>query len=306
MVYKEFLRSGWTIQWPALPILALLTATTAIILWVNSKVMNRVTDLASSVHLHCESVGNGPDLTILHGLFGSGENWRSQAKKLSTDFTVHSMDARNHGDSPHTSAISYSEMAADVVATCAQAGIQSTHLLGHSMGGKTAMQLALLHPDLIKKLIIVDIGPRKYPHHHEHILTGMAKVESATINSRRQADTILAEYVDNAAIRSFLLKNLTRSENGTYQLQINLDAISRHYDNIAAAVTTAATGNDFPNPVLFIKGANSDYLRSSDRESVLALFPQAQVKTIAGAGHWPHSEKPDVVYKVISDFLTSA
>ncbi len=261
-----------------------------------------MTELPASVELHCETMGHGPNLVILHGLFGSGENWRSQAKRLAESFTVHSMDARNHGDSPHTSSISYPEMAADVITTCASMGIERTHLLGHSMGGKTAMQLALLHPQLLDNLIIVDIGPGKYPHHHQSVLQGLAAVEASDISSRRDADNTLARHVDNAAIRSFLLKNLQRQENKSYQLKINLKVITEQYEHIAAAVDKPA--KPFEGPVLFIKGADSDYLKTADRNAILKQFPKAALKSIDGAGHWPHSEKPDVVFKIISDFFT--
>ncbi len=261
--------------------------------------------LPSAIRLYNETIGTGPDLVILHGLFGSGENWRSQAKKLAPDFTVHCMDLRNHGDSPHSPVMNYPAMAADVIHTCEQSGLSSFHLLGHSMGGKTAMQLALTHPSVIKKLIIVDIGPKQYPHHHAAILEGMGELQAAGANklleSRRAADTLLATTVENTATRSFLLKNLQRTDSGHYELRINLDAIVKGYDDIAAAI--APTTEPRHEPTLFIKGGESDYLQTSDQAGLVALFPGAKLKAIGGAGHWPQSEKPDVVYKIIHDFL---
>lgn len=261
----------------------------------------------STVRLHTETTGAGPDLVILHGLFGSGENWRSQAKRLSSDFTTHCMDLRNHGASPHTPAMNYPAMAADVINTCEKLGLSNFHLLGHSMGGKTAMQLALTHPALIKQLIVVDIGPKQYPRHHGNILEGLSVLQTAgqdkILKSRRDADTILASKVENAAVRSFLLKNLQRTETGHYELCINLDAIVTCYNDIAAAISPL-TYVPRSEPTLFIKGAESDYLQAEDQQSILALFPGAKSKTIGGAGHWPQSEKPDVVYKIIHDFLT--
>ena len=259
------------------------------------------------VTLKTESTGTGPDVVILHGLFGSGENWRSQAKRLSTDFTVHCMDLRNHGASPHASAMNYPAMAADVIQTCQHLNIKSCHLIGHSMGGKTAMQLALTTPALIEQLIIVDIGPKLYPHHHGNILEGLSKLQQASanglLNSRREADNLLTAFVENSATRSFLLKNLERTASGQYRLAINLDAIVNNYDDIAAAITPL---NSHPRdrPTLFIKGAESDYLQANDQPGIIALFPGAKLKSIGGAGHWPQSEKPDVVYKIIYDFLT--
>ena len=263
-----------------------------------------MTEQTASVELHCETIGNGPDLVILHGLFGSGENWRSQAKRLATQFTVHSMDARNHGDSPHTTGISYPQMAADVAATCAILGIKHSHIIGHSMGGKTAMQLALQQPQLINRLIVVDIGPGQYPHHHRNVIDGLIAVQQSDTSNRRDADTLLAQHVDNAAVRAFLLKNLQRTADNRYRLKINLEVIAGQYEHIAAAVGASNHTARFDGPVLFIKGADSDYLQPSDREIILQKFPNTALKTIDGAGHWPHSEKPDVVYRIIADFLT--
>jgi len=191
----------------------------------------------SPLQLASDSIGAGPDLVILHGLFGDGENWRNQAKKLAADFTVHSLDMRNHGASPHASQISYPAMAADVRRTCQSLGVQE-----------------------------------------------------------------FAENIDDKHTRAFLLKNLQRINNGDYQLRINLDAIISCYDEIAAAVPANPTAPR-PGPTLFIKGSESDYLQTDDRATILGLFPNATLKTIGGAGHWPQSEKPDIVYRVINRFL---
>ena len=269
--------------------------------------MEQQTHTGPSVELYCDSIGAGTDVVILHGLFGSGENWRSQAKRLAADFRVHSMDLRNHGASPHASQMNYPAMAADVLATCEKLGLKQIHLIGHSMGGKTAMQLALNNPALVKGLIIVDIAPKQYPHHHQQILKGLARLQLLSqqnnLPSRSVADSQLEDFVNNREVRSFLLKNLQRNDSGNYQLRINLDAITEHYNDIAAALAPHLP-SPRQQPTLFIKGANSNYLQAADQESVLALFPTAKLKTIAGAGHWPHSEKPDVVFKIIHDFLS--
>lgn len=139
----------------------------------------------STTLLHTETIGSGPDLVILHGLFGSGDNWRHQARLLAGRFTVHCLDARNHGASAHLSSINYPAMAADVIATCEHLKINKAHLLGHSMGGKTAMQIALHQPGLVDRLIIVDIGPRQYPHHHDHILDGLTRLQQSPLSSRK-------------------------------------------------------------------------------------------------------------------------
>jgi len=246
--------------------------------------------------------GTAPNLVILHGLFGDQNNWRAQAERLSEHFTVHSMDLRNHGASPHASGMTYQQLAADVAFTCADLGITNTNVLGHSMGGKTAMQLALNNPDLVARLIVVDIGPRQYPHHHNKIIEGLQKLATAKLTSRREADDIMQDYVPEAGTRSFLLKNLVRSKDNLYALRINLDNIAQAYNDIAAAIESDTV---FDNPTLFIKGVESDYLSDKDRQPIEHLFSKPSLKAIDGAGHWPHSEKPDVVYKIVSDFLAA-
>ncbi len=258
------------------------------------------------MRLHTETIGSGPDVVILHGLFGSGDNWRNQAKKLAGNFTVHCMDARNHGESPHMATMNYPAMAADVFTTCESLNIKQTHLIGHSMGGKAAMQMAILHPELIDKLIVVDIGPRQYPRHHDEILDGLSKLYDNPPPNRIQADTVLADYVEDKLVRAFLLKSLQRNSQGEYQLKFNVPAILHSYDQIAAAIEPPETFSGYEAAALFIKGAESNYLLPEDRDSVLSIFPHAKVKTISGAGHWPHSEKPEVVYKIIADFLVQS
>ena len=263
-----------------------------------------MTATENPVSLHTRQFGEGPSLVILHGLFGSWENWRSHAQQLASKFRITLMDLRNHGQSEHRHSMNYREMAADVAFTCHKLGIKHSHVLGHSMGGKTAMQLALDHADVLDRLIIVDIGPGQYPPHHQKILQGMGILAQQPINSRKQADEILSEFVAEQGIRSFLLKNLIRSDEGQYRLRVNLDAIVKQYDAIAAAIATDGdTASMTTKPVLFIKGGDSDYLQEKDRGSILALFPTARVKVVAGTGHWLHSEKPELVQKIISDFL---
>ena len=264
-----------------------------------------MTATENPVTLHTQQFGEGPSLVILHGLFGSWENWRSHAQQLASQFHVTLMDLRNHGQSEHRHDMNYREMAADVAFTCHQLGIEHSHVLGHSMGGKTAMQLALDHPNVLDRLIIVDIGPGQYPAHHKKILQGMGILAQQAINSRKQADGILSEFVAEQGIRSFLLKNLIRTDEAQYRLRLNLDAIVKQYNALAAAITTEGVAASMTTkPVLFIKGGDSDYLQEKDRDTILELFPSARVKVVAGTGHWLHSEKPELVQKIISDFLT--
>ncbi len=259
---------------------------------------------SAPVRLNCSSTGhaNNPSLVILHGLFGDLNNWKAIAARLSDQFQVHCMDLRNHGESPHISGMTYAEMATDVAHTCESLGIVSTHVIGHSMGGKTAMQLALNHNELVNRLAVVDIGPRQYEHHHNSILAGLRSLAETSITSRKQADTLLQPHAPDAGVRSFLLKNLKRHEDGHYKLRINIDEITAGYKDIASSIHST---QQFEGPVLFVKGAQSDYLTEADKAPIANLFSNPSLKTIDGAGHWPHSEKPDVIYKILSDFFAA-
>lgn len=228
------------------------------------------------------------------------------AARFSNQFHVHCMDLRNHGDSPHASGMSYTQMAADVAHTCNTLGFESTLVIGHSMGGKTAMQLALDYPAMIEQLAVVDIGPRRYANHHDSIIEGLLALSNTVLESRKQADELLASFAPEPGIRAFLLKNIKRTENGQYAIRININEIADCYNEIAGRIGSSdQTVPPFEKPVLFIKGAESDYLSDADRAPIATLFSHPQLKTIAGAGHWPHSEKPDVTYKILSDFFAA-
>ncbi|HBR98051.1 MAG TPA: alpha/beta hydrolase [Gammaproteobacteria bacterium] len=252
-----------------------------------------------STILHTQIMGEGPPLVILHGLFGSWENWGSQAKRLAEHFTVYLMDARNHGQSPHHEAMDYDHMAADVIATMGEHAVEQAAFIGHSMGGKTAMQVALTSPERVSRLVVVDIAPKAYAPHHEGIFEGLFALNLAQLSRRSDVDTQLKSHVDDPNIRAFLLKNLRREGTG-FGWKMHLEAIHRNYAHIIGGIT-----GDMPysGPTLFIKGATSDYLQTSDRAGIAALFPQVTAKTIDGAGHWPHSEKGAVFYKIADDFL---
>jgi len=170
------------------------------------------------------------------------------------------------------------------------------------MGGKTAMQLALDTSGLVDRLAVVDIGPRQYAHHHDSIIEGLQRLSATILKSRKEADTILEPFVPDAGIRSFLLKNLSRQDNGQYKLRVNIEEISTRYNDIANSIQST---QQFKRPVLFVKGAESDYLTEADRTPIAELFGNPSLKTIDGAGHWPHSEKPDVIYKILADFFAA-
>ena len=238
-------------------------------------------------------------LLILHGLLGSMDNWRSQAKRLSTNQTVITVDLRNHGNSPHIKGMSYREMYEDVIKVAQAENIKSFHLLGHSMGGKVAMQLALAHPELIESLIIVDIAPKPYPLWHQKLFQAVmsAPVESAT--SRQEIDEHLKIAIDDRAERSFMLKNIKRVENG-YAWKPNLKEISRGYLKIAGFTTALA---QYPKTTLFIKGENSPYIQDSDDALIKSLFPNATITTIKNSGHLPHIQQKESFFDTVSLFL---
>jgi esterase len=251
--------------------------------------------------LYSETLGTGPDLVILHGLFGSGDNWRSIGKSLSDHYRVHLLDLPNHGRSPWVEQQSYPIFAGAVTDWIASKDIEKTALLGHSMGGKVAMQMALNdQPSTIDKLIIVDIAPRAYPPHHQDIFKALANTDPAQFNNRRDVDEALKDGIETASIRQFILKSLYRNEQGQMGWRFNLSALQDQYNSIAKEPEFEQT---FDGPTLFIKGMNSDYILSSDQQAIMDRFPNATAKIIEGAGHWPHAEKQAAFLKILEKFL---
>jgi esterase len=243
--------------------------------------------------------GEGEPLVMLHGLFGSADNLGGVARNLEDEYRVISFDLRNHGRSDHAPTMSYPKMAADVVAMLDQIGVPSFHLFGHSMGGKTAMQLTLDNPARVKRLVVADIAPVKYEHHHTEILKGLRTVADSDAVSRADAEAILAPYVEEPDVLSFLLTNWRRGTDGKGNWRIGLDAIDHDYANIVAA----NVGDAVQTPVLFLRGGLSAYIMPEHRAATLALFPNAEVRTVEGTGHWLHAEKPDLVARLVKRFL---
>lgn len=244
--------------------------------------------------------GEGKPLIILHGLFGSSDNWLSIAKELENEYKVYLVDQRNHGSSPHSDDFTYEAMAADLAGFMEEHNIEDPIVMGHSMGGKTAMQFALSYSDLLQKLIVVDIAPRYYKPHHQAILEGLQSIDVENLKSRSEADKALAKHVQELGVRQFLLKNLGRNEQGGYEWKINLPVISEKIENVGQAIEE---NTSFEKPVLFINGATSGYLKERDEEMINKLFPQARIQTIEGAGHWVHAEKPEEFVEVVRSFI---
>ncbi|MDP3516533.1 MAG: alpha/beta fold hydrolase [Pseudohongiella sp.] len=245
----------------------------------------------------------GEPLLILHGLFGSLQNWTWHSKKLSEHFAVYALDMRNHGASPHSDDMNYSVMANDILEFMVDHHIERAHILGHSMGGKVAMQFALMAPERINRLVIADVAPVLYGGErgeHDEIFAGLSALDLSSIASRNDADMQLAHFVDDEVVRQFLLSNLVRQASGEFAWRINLPVLKASYSQLRAAPIADAP---YQGRVLFVKGERSDYILPSHRDEVLRLFPRATLKTITQTGHWLHAEKPDTFYRIVSDFF---
>lgn len=252
------------------------------------------------MQLNFKKTGQGKPLIILHGLFGSADNWLNIAKGLENDYTLYLVDQRNHGDSEHAEEWNYQVMADDLVEFMEDQGLEKSHLLGHSMGGKTAMTLALRHPEKVERLLVVDIAPRSYPVHHQTILEGLNAIDLEQLQSRKQADDLLAKYVDEKSIRQFLLKSLGRNEEGKFIWKINLPVITEKIDTIGQAIESESV---FDHPTLFVTGANSNYVQDKDKPDIEKYFPNSNIIKMKNAGHWLHAEQPEAVIETIQAFL---
>lgn len=251
--------------------------------------------------LHTDITGQGTPLLLIHGLFGNGENLGMIARLLADRFRVINVDLRNHGRSGHSDEVSYTLMAADLVETMDALDIPSAAVLGHSMGGKAAMQLALTYPARVSKLVLADISPVVSQARHLGILDALNRINLETLSDRKDADRQLQTGISDAGTRAFLLKSLQKTEHG-FNWRFNLAALTAKYQQVLAApeATSPYTG-----PVLFIKGGNSDYLLADHQPQIVKMFPKARAKVIEGTGHWLHAEKPAAFAKITADFLLS-
>lgn len=247
--------------------------------------------------------GSGQPLIILHGLFGISDNWATLAKKWSEHFTVYAVDLRNHGQSPHSDQWKYWIMAEDVLELIESEKLGDVILLGHSMGGKVAMRLALDSPEVISKLIVLDIAPRKYPVHNQDVVAALLKVQPEKLATRKEAEEILASQLKDQGTIQFLLKNLYWDETGdTKKLKwrFNLPVIAKNL-----AVVSDATDTPAPCDVdtLFIRGEKSNYIQASDEQQIKSVFPNSELQTIEDAGHWVHADNPEEMYHAVMKFV---
>ncbi len=253
------------------------------------------------IELNYKEFGQGEPIIILHGLFGTLDNWKTIASKLSEDYLVYILDQRNHGKSPHTDEFSYQLMAEDLYAFMDDNWIQQATIIGHSMGGKTAMQFALEYPEMVNQLIVVDIAPQENEPGHETIFDAMLTLEIDKLESRKAADEWLANKIPSIAVRQFLLKNITRKKEGGFRWKMNLPVIYANYQEVLASITGE---EPYDGPTLFLNGGQSGYLDEEKKPGIRALFPEAQFETIEEAGHWIHAEAPDEFLSIVRQFLT--
>jgi|AntRauTorckE6833_2_1112554.scaffolds.fasta_scaffold62981_1 esterase len=246
--------------------------------------------------------GQGQPLVVLHGLFGSADNWRGLARHWSDEFGVWCLDLRNHGRSFHAQSMNYTQQAEDLRFWMDNEDLDKVSLLGHSMGGKVAMEFALRHPDRVDKLILADIAPVRYEHTHSAIIEGLRALHAQEPwHERREADHLLADYVDEVQIRLFLLTNLIKTEDGL-RLRVGIEEISRDYQAIIDAPPAMAEGKEFTGPALAIRGTQSDYVTDDLLAEFKRGFPCLELAEL-DAGHWLHAEQAEGFRRLVSDFL---
>ncbi|MCU0585675.1 MAG: alpha/beta fold hydrolase [Desulfobacterales bacterium] len=252
--------------------------------------------------LRFKRYGAGPPLLLLHGLFGSADGWHPVAKALGEDFAVHAIDQRNHGASVHSAHMDYDTMAEDARDLMTCLGLGRAGLIGHSMGGKTAMRFASRFPEMTAALVVVDIAPRGYPPIHAGAIEALARLDLGRIPALREAEAALAPAIPDPILRRFLLKSLDRTPEGGFRWKVNLSAVRRAYPTLCAPLTL----RPWPGPCLFVRGAASDYITDGDWAAIRSVFPQARLATIPGAGHWVQADDPAAFIRTVSRFFLEA
>lgn len=253
--------------------------------------------------LHAKVLGSGTPLLILHGFLGMLDNWKTLGSAYAeAGFEVHLIDQRNHGKSFHSEDFNYDVLAVDVLEYLEANQIKSTAIIGHSMGGKTAMNFACKYPERIKKLIVADIAPKYYPPHHHSIISGLKSLDFKTITSRKEADSKLAETISEPGVRQFLLKNLYWETKERLALRFNLTVLSTKMEEVGENIENSA---QFNGATLFLKGDRSEYVTEADEQLIQFHFPKATTQTIPKAGHWLHAENPKAFLTQSLDFLNT-
>lgn len=253
--------------------------------------------------LHSSITGSGKPFVILHGFLGMGDNWKTLANQFAeAGYQMHLVDQRNHGRSFHSDTFNYEVLAEDLKNYCQEHGLKDIVLLGHSMGGKTAMLFAMRYPEYINKLIIADIAPKYYAPHHQQILKGLTALSEnhEARTSRGNADDFLKEYISDWGTRQFLLKNLYWQKDKTLALRVNLPVLKREVEAIGEGLPTQTV---YEGATLFLNGLKSDYITEDDKPLIKAHFPTAEIIGIEKAGHWLHAENPKDFYAEVMKFL---
>lgn len=251
--------------------------------------------------LYFRTLGTGDPLIIMHGVFGSSDNWQTLGKVFAENFKVYLVDLRNHGNSPHSDEFNYNVMVKDVIELMDDEGLNKAHILGHSMGGKVAMHLATQHADRVDKLIVVDIAPKFYPPHHEQIFEGFHSVDLENLENRKDADEQMAKVISNFGVRQFILKNLDRRKDGSFGWKLNVDAIEQAIEKVGEGIEGDVS---FEGTTLFIAGSKSDYITEEDHDLIRKHFPKTVIATVKDAGHWVHAEKPNELGEMVMEFLS--
>jgi esterase len=254
------------------------------------------------MHLYSRSLGEGHPLLILHGLFGSSDNWMGLAQAFAQNYRVIVADLRDHGQSPHSDGISYPMMAGDVMELIRAQGLEKPHLIGHSMGGKVVLQCAARHAAELGRLVVVDIAARPYPVVHRPILDALLGLDLAAFSRRQDAEEALADRLSDAAVRQFLLKNLARNHDGSFRWKLNLKLIDRDIEKIGAGIDFTAPVD---NPALVIRGGASPYVADDDLARYREIFSSLRSETFEGTGHWVHAEQPERFRQSAERFLAS-
>lgn len=263
------------------------------------------------MQLNYKKIGSGYPLIILHGLYGASDNWLSVAKHLASDFEVYIIDQRNHGLSPHTESHNYENMKEDLNDFMLQQNINKAIIIGHSMGGKTAMAFAQDYEHKVASMLIVDIAPKDYNEclytksnelNHRYIINSILDLDLAIYKTRTDIDIALSDKLKDVRIRQFILKNLKRVDKKAFAWKLNIKTISKYLDDIMQNIKFKQSIIGFP--ILFIKGGNSDYIGEDDMHCIAKFFPEAQINTIANAGHWVHAEQEEMLVKTIKYFIS--
>ncbi len=252
--------------------------------------------------LNSQQIGKGEtNIVILHGFLGMGDNWKSFAKRLDGQkFKINLVDQRNHGKSFWDDSMSYVDMATDLLMFCNSQNIHKTIVIGHSMGGKTAMKFSSMFPERVEKLIVVDIAPKKYSPDFKNIIDGYNHLDLDSFNSRAEIDNVYKIFVEDNSLRSFLMKNIHRDKEGKFRLRINLKVLEKKITEIGSFDHENLF---FNKSTVFIKGSKSDYILENDENLIKKCFPKSFLHKVHNAGHWVHNDKPEVFEKIVKSII---